>query len=81
MQEVQQSGQQAQLELTRQLQNLQTEVNKKDYDLQTLENRSTWAGEQQQEMLDKLKAALNEKDRTIEVRGHWLGENCLSVEY
>ena len=34
---------------------------------QTTENRNTWAEEQQQEMLDKMRAALNEKDKTIEV--------------
>ena len=33
---------------------------------QSLENKTVWEQEQQQEMLDKLRAALHEKDRTIE---------------
>lgn len=64
---MQENAKQAEAQLTHQMQSLQTELNKKDYDLTTLESRSTWAGEQQQEILDKLKAALHEKDRTIEV--------------
>ncbi len=37
---------------------------------QTLENRGSWMSEQQQEMIDKMRAAINEKDKTIEVCGH-----------
>ena len=37
--------------------------------LQTMENRATRSEEQQQENLDKMRSANNEKDKTIEV-GH-----------
>ena len=33
---------------------------------QSMENKTVWDQEQQQEMHDKLRAALNEKDKTIE---------------
>ena len=49
------------------IQQLQTELNKKDLDLQSLDTKTTWDHDQQQEMCDKLRQALNEKDKTIEV--------------
>lgn len=57
----------AEMSLKQQLQHLQTELNEKEFELSKVESRSAWAGEQQQEILDKLKEALNEKNRTIEV--------------
>ncbi len=36
--------------------------------LQKLEGATTWNAEQQQDVLEKLRAALKEKDKTIEVR-------------
>ena len=47
------------------------------YYLQTLENRTTWMSEQQQEMIDKMRAAINEKDKTIEVNCHIVGDAML----
>ncbi|XP_064650443.1 myomegalin-like isoform X3 [Lineus longissimus] len=53
-------------QLNKELQRLQTDMNKKDYEIQLLTNRATWAEEQQQAMMDKMRAALGEKDKTIE---------------
>ncbi|XP_064616367.1 myomegalin-like [Liolophura sinensis] len=52
--------------LAKDLHRLQSDLNKKDFELQTLENRATWAEDQQQDMLDKMRHALLEKDKTIE---------------
>ena len=53
--------------MNQQLQQTQAELNKKDYELQRQDSKSSWEHEQQQEMCDKLRAALQEKDKTIEV--------------
>ena len=78
--------------MNQQLQQLQADLNKKDYELQRQDSKSSWEHEQQQEMCDKLRAALQEKDKTIEVSGtasplelspplgiSWNHEYCLSV--
>jgi len=54
-------------QLSREIQTLQADINKRDYLIQTLENNASWMESQQREMLNKLRSALNEKDRTIEV--------------
>mgnify|MGYP001553358245 CR=1 FL=1 len=76
-----QEGQQREMNLGHQVQRMQTELNEKDFELNKVETRNAWAGEQQQEILDKLKEALNEKNRTIEVSlicmVPWLSEKVL----
>jgi sugar-specific transcriptional regulator TrmB len=67
LKETQESAKHTEMSLNQQLQRLQAELNEKEFELSKMESRNAWAGKQQQEILDKLKEALNEKNRTIEV--------------
>ncbi|XP_074655585.1 uncharacterized protein LOC141909113 isoform X2 [Tubulanus polymorphus] len=52
--------------LNKSLQQQQTDMNKREYEYQCLESRCNWMEEQHQIMMDKMRSALKEKDKTIE---------------
>ena len=67
IQDMEQAHQDELGQLSREIQTLQADIKKRDFLIQTLESNASWMESQQREMLDKLRTALNEKDRTIKV--------------